>query len=243
MRKISDLSLVLVVGLVMFWSASCLPARSRVLDRPTGDMVLIPAGEFEMTVWDEIENQKSSRVVFVDDFYLDPYLVSNASYTRCVEAGVCQEPVNTRHYRDPVYQDHPVVFVTRSRADSYCSWRGARLPTRAEWEKAAGEKLTTSSYYWGDPSPVCQSGSRMGVDGDPRSALDPDTMPVDQMPPNEYGLYHMTEGVWEWVGDDYPGEGYGPSPQTVGFLRIYRTGGYGPLYTRLMCGFRCARSP
>lgn len=242
MRNIDGFFLVVVIW-VMLGSASCLSPRSQVLGDPTEDMTLIPAGKFEMTVWDEIENQKSSRTVYVDDFYLDIYLVSNSRYARCVEEGACQAPVNTRHYQDPAYQDHPVVFVTRARADDYCSWRGARLPTRAEWEKAAGEKLKAETYYWGDPSPVCQSGSRMGVEGDSQSALELDTMPVEQLPPNEYGLYHMTEGVWEWVGDDYPGEGYDDAPQTVGFLRIYRTGGYGPLYTRFMCGFRCARSP
>lgn len=88
MRNFGWFALVIVVW-VMLWSASCLSPRSKVSDDATEAMALIPAGEFEMTVWDEIKNQKSSRTVYVDDFYLDVYLVSNSRYARCVEEGAC----------------------------------------------------------------------------------------------------------------------------------------------------------
>lgn len=242
MRKISQLLLILSLGLILLGSISCLSSSDSTQNDSSPTAVLIPAGEFEMVFWDEVENQKSTRAVFVPDVYLDVHKVSNAEYARCVQAGVCQQPVNPRFFEDSEYQNHPVVYLTREMAETYCNWRGARLPTKAEWEKAAGEELSDHSYYWGDTSPVCQAGARMGAEGDPGEHVDPQTSPVDQASPNPYGLYRMTEGVWEWVGDDSGLEIYDYSPETVSFLRIYRTGGYGPLYERFFCGFRCASS-
>ena len=242
---------VLCSGLLVLWLGGCatfeqeVPAEQKVpaAEKDQPEEVLILEGDFAMTFWNEQSNQKSRQDVYVDAFYLDVHEVTNQGYAACVQAGECPPPLNTSEYDDPAYRDHPVVFVTREMAARYCRWQGERLPTRAEWEKAAAEELQAADYYWGDTSPVCQLGSRMGASVSQEADFEPDTEPVGSTPPNEYGLYEMTGGMWEWVSDGHQLEVYDSPPDTVSYLRIYRTGGYGPLYRRFLCSFRCAHAP
>ncbi|MFO8035908.1 MAG: formylglycine-generating enzyme family protein [Anaerolineales bacterium] len=240
-RKLTPSLLILII---MFFSlASCQKTPERIVDKTGATMALVPSGAFEMTRWDEMENEKTTDSVYVDDVYLDIYEVTNQQYAACVQAGACTEPLNTTEYTVEAYRDHPVIFVTWDMAHAYCRWRGARLPTRAEWEKAAAGELEEVTYYWGDVSPICQVGSRMGSGIRPDAKIALTTEPVGSSPPNAYGLYEMTGGMWEWVQDEHPSDAYANPPEVVSFLRIYRTGGYGPLYERFLCSFRCARSP
>jgi formylglycine-generating enzyme required for sulfatase activity len=207
------------------------------------EMALVPAGEFQMATFDEIKGQTSVETIYVQDFYLDIHEVTNQDYAGCVQDGVCSEPANTMEYQDPSYQDHPVIFVTWDMANTYCQWRGARLPTKAEWEKAAADELAEIEYFWGDISPVCQVGARLGAGPGQLANYDPATEAVMRSGPNTYGLYDLTGGMWEWVQDEYAAAVYDSNPETVSFLRMFRKSGYGPLYTRFMCSLRCASSP
>ena len=86
------------------------------------------------------------RNVHLDDFYIDRYEVTNLHYAACVTDGACNSPkeevpfTRNGYFGNPEYDSYPVIFVTWMYAQSYCAWRGARLPTEAEWEKAAAER-------------------------------------------------------------------------------------------------------
>ncbi len=225
------------IVILLLAAAACSGMPAQIEDDHGVPMILVPAS---------LEgNQGDQPALTADlaDIYLDMYEVTNGRYAECVGAGICGEPENTRFYADPAFQDHPVVFVTWEMAGDYCAWRGARLPTRAEWEHAAGDELAAVEYYWGDASPVCQVGARLGAGIDENAGFDVGTEPAGSHDPNALGLHDMTGSVWEWVQDRYRGEEYASSPSTVSYLRLASWSGYGPVYRRFICGFRCARSP
>jgi formylglycine-generating enzyme required for sulfatase activity len=238
-HKPARLLLVIMIGLL----TACTNLSPLIEDKAGMEMILIPAGEFQMVALDEINNYRSEQTVYVDDFYIDLFEVTNQYYASCVEDGGCIEPVVTTEYADEAFLDHPVVFVTWDMANSFCEWRDARLPTRAEWEKAAADELEKIEYYWGDISPLCQVGSRLSAGINVKTDYDPGTEPVGLSAPNSYGLYEMSGGMWEWVQDRHELDAYDYSPDSVSFLRMNRWSGYGPLYNRYVCSFRCARSP
>jgi len=235
--------IIFVFASLMIFLSSCTNLPDQIVDNTGAEMALVPGGEFDMIILDEMKNETSLRSVHVDDFYIDIFEVTNQRYTECVEDGECVEPVSTTEYSDADNRDHPVIFVTWDMANSYCNWRAARLPTKAEWEKAAADELEVVEYFWGDESPLCQVGSRLGAGFDGRTEYDPETNPVGSSSANAYGLYEMTGGMWEWVQDKHVLDDYASSPDYVSFLRIFRLSGYGPLYNRFLCSFRCARSP
>ena len=104
----------------------------------------------------------------------------------------------------PTARDHPVVHVSRLDAQAYCAWAGVRLPTEAEWERAARGGLEQARYAWGDDlTPGGEHRANIWQGTFPTNNTGDDgwagTCPVDTYAPNGFGLYNMAGNVWEWT--------------------------------------------
>jgi formylglycine-generating enzyme required for sulfatase activity len=173
------------------------------------EMILIPAGEFIMGSDSGEENEKPRRKVYLPDFYISRYPVTNVEFEAFVKATghmtAAEKDGNRAGWRHPRGPDssitgkerHPVVQVSWSDALEYCQWAGKRLPTEAEWEKAA-RGTDGRTWPWGNER----------VDGkcNTREAGVGDTTPVGRYPPachSRYGVADMAGNVWEWTADWY----------------------------------------
>ena len=112
-------------------------------------MVLIPAGEFWMGAEDGLPDMRPMHRVYMSTYWLDQHEVTNRQYRQCMESGGCGPPKDHSAYNDETRADHPVTNVTWTQARNYCGWRGKRLPTEAEWEKAA-RGIDARLYPWGN---------------------------------------------------------------------------------------------
>ncbi len=169
------------------------PATAR---QATSEMVEVPAGTFTMGADLAPPGDESPlHVVTLPAFWIHRYEVTNADYRRCVQGGHCNEPQDLRFYADADEADHPVVFATWYDAKAYCSWLDERLPTEAEWEKAA-RGSDGRDYPWGsEPSPdSLNAGLRF------EGTLGVGSFPAGGSP---YGALDMAGNVWEWTADWY----------------------------------------
>jgi formylglycine-generating enzyme required for sulfatase activity len=234
-------------------------------------MALVPAGPFSMGSNSGADDEKPVHSIFLDDFYIDIYEVTNTRFAECVDAGVCDTPADTtsfdssysraHYYGNPEYDDYPVIYVSWYDAHDYCGWRGARLPTEAEWEKAARGGLDEKTYPWGNEAPVREFGAANGASFNDASNVT-DTDQVGSYSPNGYGLFDMAGNLWEWVSDWYDEDYYANStgrnpsgPDEDGFpvirggswsdseirLRVSDRRFNDPKSGALNIGFRCAR--
>ena len=166
-------------------------------------MVLIPAGEFQMGSNDG-DYDEAVHTVYVDAFYMDKYEVAVGQYKQFVRATGHRALPDWVSEHSPTDR-HPVTGVSWYDAMAYAAWDGKRLPTEAEWEKAARGGLSGQKYPWGnaiDPSKANYSG-HVGK-----------TAPVGRYAPNGYGLYDMAGNVWEWCLDKYDEGFYWRSPRS-----------------------------
>ena len=138
-------------------------------------VVLIPAGEFQMGSDSGEPDEKPVHTVYVDAFYIDVYAVTSADYKKFVDANPqWQKDSIPEKYHDGDYlalwekndypkekADHPVIYVTWYAAMAYAQWSGKRLPTEAEWEKAARGGLVGKKYPWGDTEDITKAGTQM----------------------------------------------------------------------------------
>jgi formylglycine-generating enzyme required for sulfatase activity len=233
-----------------------------VSDKDGMVLVYVPAGEFAMGADnDNADNAPQHRVV-LDAFWIDQTEVTNALYAKCVDANQCDPPVRTSSYIRPTYfgepefADYPVIYVNWNMARTYCEWAGRRLPTEAEWEKAA-RGTDARAYPWGNASPKDSLLNYNGNNGD--------TTMVGTYPEGAsmYGALDMAGNVLEWVQDWYDEAYYqdsplaNPSGPEFGQLRVLRGGSWhvgdsvarsdyryrvDPKNIGMIIGFRCALS-
>jgi formylglycine-generating enzyme required for sulfatase activity len=197
--------------------------------------VYIPAGMFHMGGYDvrAAPDEFPAHEVTLSAFWMDQLEVTNVMYALCVGAGACALPQSlesqrqTDYFNNPEFKDYPVVYVTWGDANTYCEWAGRRLPTEAEWERAArGDDLRT--FPWGEDKPdyrfanfnfIVKDTSRVG------------SYPLGASP---FGVLDMAGNVAEWTVDFYKSNFYeasnsiNPIASTgSNFFRVVRGGSLG----------------
>lgn len=208
------------------------PGSTRVSEVDGMTMVYIPAGLFEMG-GHESADEFPIHTVELSAFWIDQTEVTCSQFmTFAAETG-------NEEFAEQSCSgggDHP-VRATWDGARSYCAWAGRRLPTEAEWEKAARGGLVGMKYPWGDEDPVCQMDAQNGaMFYDDENCLVTGTAPVKSYAANGFGLYDMAGNASEWVSDWY-GEDYyeahgeetavvNPPGPAGGAFRVHRGGSY-----------------
>ena len=179
------------------------------LSSQTANMVLIPAGEFQMGSDNGERDEKPVHTVYLDAFYMDKHEVTVAEYKQFVET-TGHRPLPESVMRTSPTDQHPVVQVSWHDAMAYAKWAGKRLPTEAEWEKAARGGLIAQDYPWGDAIDANNANYNKNTKS---GAHDERTTPVGAYPANGYGLHDMSGNVAEWCLDTYQRKFYAEAPR------------------------------
>lgn len=241
----------LVARVLLFCALTVSPAEMALASGKPDDMVRVPAGEFRMGAAagsGGLPDEQPERSVLLSAFYIDRFEVSNEAYRLFVSMTGHRMPENSNPaatlWKDrrpmPGIERHPVVNISWADADAYCRWAGKRLPTEAEWEKAArgtdgrrypwGDQwdplLANSASYWAGRTVQFDSGAdweafwvkgegahiakQKGLNGEVL------TMPVGSFPGSVsvYGLFDMAGNAAEWVQDWYDPNYYPSGPLT-----------------------------
>ena len=211
-------------------------------------MVCVPPGEFTMGLKKADPKEYLVHSVDLDAYWIDRTEVTNDMYAQCVAAGGCTQPYGSSsttrpsYYGNELYANYPVIRVTWFKAAAYCQWAGKRLPSEAEWEKAA-RGTDERIYPWGE-----------GIDctrGNYDKCTSGDTTVVGSYPAgaSPYGAMDMAGNVSEWVNDWY-GEGYysqspakNPTGPTSGTDRVNRGGSWSDSEGQVSSVFRLRHIP
>ena len=244
---------------------------------PTGKdgapMVEVPAGSFPMGVpqgdRDGGRDEYPRHDVFVDTFFIDTFEVTNGRYLEFVKGSGHRVPQNSKNPTRNLWQgdaitdslaDRPVINVDWFDAEAYCAWAGKRLPTEAEWEKAA-KGTADRRFPWGNVEPTVKH-----LNFNQRWIGEKTLMPVGSYEAGKspFGAYDMAGNVWEWVNDWYDARYYEKSPAKnpkgpdIGTKKVIRGAGWQNetptvrIFTRVdsdptirneSTGFRCAITP
>jgi sulfatase modifying factor 1 len=235
------------------------------------DLARIPAGEFLMGTADAAADERPVHRVAVSEFFIGRFAVTNDEYARFIKAtghpapSLRDLPLIATGGRDVIFKElaapylwegghpppgrgnHPVVLTGFDDAVAYCLWlseatdRVVRLPTEAEWEKAARGGQAGQKYPWGHDIDA----SRCNFLDDPSAKRQRGTRSTGTYPPNAFGLCDVAGNIWEWVSDWYGSEYYGsgetndPRGPDTGSMRIVRGGSWvNDDVMMLRCGYR-----
>ena len=179
---------------------------AREVEDPFPNMVFIPAGEFQMGSNDSEahDDEKPVHTVYVNAFYMDKYEVTVGEYKEFLHATGHPAPDWNEIAEDSPTDHHPIVRVSWHDAMAYAKWVDKRLPTEAEWEKAARGGLAGQKYAWGNAVDASKGNYNRNAGG---------TTVVGSYPANGYGLYDMAGNAWEWCLDAYDSNFYASSPR------------------------------
>jgi formylglycine-generating enzyme required for sulfatase activity len=223
-------------------------------------MALVPAGEFTMGSTLKADEKPVHRV-YLNAFSMDKYAVTVGQYAKYVEATGMEAPPEWDIMNHPQHLNRPVVNISWSDAATYCKWAGKRLPTEAEWEKAA-RGTDGRLYPWGNEAPTRLHANFGKKEWANHMALVP--VGMFELGKSPYGIYDMAGNVWEWVNDWYDHDYYKKSPTkspqgpTTGKSKVVRGGNWLYLEESLRSsfrfnadpsgrlfgyGFRCAKTP
>ena len=236
---------------------------AEIVDSQGVQMVLVPEGNYMSGNENGDIDEVPVHSIFLDSFYIDKYEVTNALYESCVNASVCRPLrridsfTRSSYFGNPDFDNYPVVYVDWNMANAFCEWRGATLPTEAQWEKAArGEDGRT--YPWGEEIDCRRANYQGGSASCPGGTSMVGSYETGISP---YGAYDMSGNVWEWVADWYseiyyesipPSNPLGPE---TGQSKVLRGGSwaddapdlrvsnrlrFAPNYINFNIGFRCA---
>jgi len=235
--------------------------KTRIGKEPN-PMVRIPAGKFTMGSNSRLPDEGPQHKVKLKSFLIDKYEVTNLQYLQFIEATNRHSP---QHFKNRTYPDgkadHPVTFVSWYDAHDYCQWAGKRLPSDAEWEKAA-RGTDGRTFPWGDQFDMKRANTPVRWKS---LHMEGDTSPVGSFPKgiSPYGIHDMSGNVWEWTdswyqpypGNTHPSENYGEHYKTLKGgswwdCSFYQCGLSAPVYNRSFFdrqtknatfGFRCAK--
>jgi formylglycine-generating enzyme required for sulfatase activity len=247
------------------------PLPTQISDKKGIPMVLVPAGSFNMGSTGLSANEEPVHNVYLDAFYIDQFEVSFEMYARFLNemgnqfeglANWIEAKDRDLHVHlvdgawqvDPGFENYPMNEMTWYGARAFCVWKGGRLPTEAEWEKAA--RGTDERLYPWNGEVTCENANYFGCN---RQAVPIDSYPQSLSP---YGAYNMSGNIMEWVNDWYAPDYYANSPAEnptgpeSGTHRVFRGGSWIngayhirttyrwpklPVLTYVATGFRCAR--
>ena len=199
--------------------------------------VFIPAGKFRMGGMDarSAPDERPAHYVTLHSYWMDQLEVTNAMYALCIQSGPCTPPQSfkslrrTDYFNNPEFKDYPVVYVTWAQAKAYCQWTQRRLPSEAEWERAArGDDWRT--FPWGEDKASGLLANYNMLVGDTSRV---GTYPLGASP---FGALDMAGNVAEWTNDIYSGNIYErladavnpPGPESSNSLqRVVRGGSLG----------------
>jgi formylglycine-generating enzyme required for sulfatase activity/serine/threonine protein kinase len=192
---------------------------TKISEKDGMEMVFVPAGEFIMGSDEGNPDEQPEHIVYLDGYWIDKYEVTNSQYSKCMLTGACSMNENS-DIQNPILQDYPVMGVKWVDANNYCKWVGRRLPSEAEWEKAA-RGTDGRVYPWGNEKPSSLL-VNLSENIEPSVSY--------QAGASIYGALNMAGNAWEWVKDWY-GEDYyeksaldNPTGPLTGQNRVLRGG-------------------
>lgn len=226
----------------------------KIVGRDGIEMVLIPGGKFIMGSPKDQgeEDEHPQHEVYLNAYYIDIHEVTNKAYKKFVDATSHRVPFVDSEWAEPynwkngTYPDgkgdYPVVLISWEDAQAYADYMGEKLPTEAEWEKAARGNLSEKSYPWGEG--INEKMTNYCFSDFPKNLL-----PVKMYPPNGFGLYDMAGNVWEWCSNWYDPSCYlkgikeDPQGPDKGYYRAYRGGAWINIDKFQRCGERGKNVP
>ena len=221
-------------------------------------MVLIPAGPFTMGSHDGFPNERPEHTVTLDAYYIDRYEVTLSLYRKFLEEGKHESPSTWDDEAAMTVGDRPAIGIKWESAATYCRWAGKRLPTEAEWEKAA-RGTDGRRYPWGEMQPFVDIANyNRGMWVSEAITLVAVTSGLEGMSvrhglkeggKSPFGISHMAGNAAEWVADWYERDYYqkgsvkNPRGPATGEKRVLRGGSWADLPSALRVTARFSAEP